>query len=873
MKSDIFEHPKSYLLHSSASLSEISIFFKRFKRIHEEMGLLISDYADDFETSDKANTLSAFITNIAKITKDVSNEYFKFAENLESQIAEALESYKDSYIHNFTQSLEKTRKALRKLGKARENLNTHRNEYFKAMVKAEKAEFMQNLEDDTERIELATRNTTEMKLCAEKASEKYFGSLAEEKKLWNEYENSRKLLILSLHESEEGRVVFVKKSLEKMVKLEKKLYHNLLENVSKANKLVSEINPAQDAKEFEINYLGGINPIEKEGWITYEAWRISMKELGQDPFGNEEEYISSDIPYTPMHNTTYVIKSTLFSLIPKKRKISMDSMLSEQSSFSDNEEGLDSNSGYQKCIELLQIDEGKEIFFDVLESVRHCSMMDDIGLQKLGELFFTVMDSLEKDFNDTYFYKIVMYSHLFYAITQSKKFLYEIISSHSIFKNQNNWIQTIDEVVNKKIIMENEQFHRTKKKILQSGNKSLLNGFDKFSLEKAEKNSSLMTLGQFIFYMSNICSSIDLPKAVVLEYSKKSNLESDKILHLIRELYSAQSQIVISPREISKSLKKRSQERAQWGFFLHFGLCLQFLCRKDVLSLLFVCKSWNSIMVPYFQKFSLLKSPNFKIRKTVWASILRPTEKANYNEILEQLKANKSSIKDVENIISMDILRSYSNNPMVDSESLKNILQAYSFYRTDVGYCQGMNYIAGTLYLVNNDESFCFWGMSELIRKFKMENLYATDLSKLKYLFYVLDRLIALFLPNVHKILNTEMMTSAHFASPWFLTLFAGLLNQNQKHDILFKLWDHFLYYGWKIMFKASLVILKKLETNIISQRFEEIMSLLTSLHGSFCSIQIFDDSFITEVLSMKVTNRILRQIHSEYESLEKIYK
>lgn len=129
------------------------------------------------------------------------------------------------------------------------------------------------------------------------------------------------------------------------------------------------------------------------------------------------------------------------------------------------------------------------------------------------------------------------------------------------------------------------------------------------------------------------------------------------------------------------------------------------------------------------------------------------------------MKIDKSAIKDVESVISMDILRSYSTNPTVDSESLKNILQAYSYYKPEVGYCQGMNYIVGTLYLVNKDERFCFNAIDEIIKKFKMERLYSSDLSKLKYFFYILDRLIGIKLPDVHKIFKAEMITSANFSS------------------------------------------------------------------------------------------------------------
>lgn len=66
---------------------------------------------------------------------------------------------------------------------SREILAKDRSYYFASMLKAEKAEMMQNLEDESTRIELASLNFNEMKLNADKACEKYFASSAEEKKL------------------------------------------------------------------------------------------------------------------------------------------------------------------------------------------------------------------------------------------------------------------------------------------------------------------------------------------------------------------------------------------------------------------------------------------------------------------------------------------------------------------------------------------------------------------------------------------------------------------------------------------------------------------------------------------------------------------
>lgn len=102
-------------------------------------------------------------------------------------------------------------------------------------------------------------------------------------------------------------------------------------------------------------------------------------------------------------------------------------------------------------------------------------------------------------------------------------------------------------------------------------------------------------------------------------------------------------------------------------------------------------------------------------------------------------------IQSVQDVIDMDILRSYSLDPEVDSNSLKMIMYCYAVYNKQVMYCQGMNYIAGTLYKVLKDEELTFKCLVGMIERFQMDELYSEDLPMLKLYYYTLNRLIAQF--------------------------------------------------------------------------------------------------------------------------------
>lgn len=106
----------------------------------------------------------------------------------------------------------------------------------------------------------------------------------------------------------------------------------------------------------------------------------------------------------------------------------------------------------------------------------------------------------------------------------------------------------------------------------------------------------------------------------------------------------------------------------------------------------------------------------------------------------------------------MDVNRSFNNLKLISGENLNNILKAYAIVnQKQLDYCQGMNFIAGFLFLVfggaenpQRAEACAFAVMKAVIHKFKMHEMFNTELPMLKLNFYQLDRLIAILLPDLH---------------------------------------------------------------------------------------------------------------------------
>jgi hypothetical protein len=95
---------------------------------------------------------------------------------------------------------------------------------------------------------------------------------------------------------------------------------------------------------------------------------------------------------------------------------------------------------------------------------------------------------------------------------------------------------------------------------------------------------------------------------------------------------------------------------------------------------------------------------------------------------------------------------------VISGDNLNNILKAYAVVnQQQLDYCQGMNFIAGFLFLLFGGaenplkaEACAFSIMRAVIQKYKMHEMFNTELPMLKLNFYQLDRLISILLPDLH---------------------------------------------------------------------------------------------------------------------------
>jgi len=183
-------------------------------------------------------------------------------------------------------------------------------------------------------------------------------------------------------------------------------------------------------------------------------------------------------------------------------------------------------------------------------------------------------------------------------------------------------------------------------------------------------------------------------------------------------------------------------------------------------------------------------------------------------------------------------MRSFNNMLELTHENLGNVLKTYALTNPKLNYCQGMNFLAGFLFLcMGNQEYLAFGALREVVDRYAMTHLFNKELPMLKLMFYQLDRLICIHLPDLHNHFKDESINSSFFSSSFFITLYTSIMQAQRTNKHAWKLqrvWDHFLVHGYKVLFKASLLILKTYEEELLEKNFEEMLGCLTNLPQRF---------------------------------------
>ena len=212
-----------------------------------------------------------------------------------------------------------------------------------------------------------------------------------------------------------------------------------------------------------------------------------------------------------------------------------------------------------------------------------------------------------------------------------------------------------------------------------------------------------------------------------------------------------------------------------------------------------------------------------KYRKLIWPLLVdfravKRSANFEYNALLVESSS--------ENIIDCDVPRTFPielRDRQKKMESLRNVLVAYSNADKEIGYIQGMNFIAG-MFVKYVDEETAFWCFYSVMKR-SHRRMYVDKFIHLRELAAVVDRAILDKLPEVHEKFVEFQITPLLYTPVWFNSCF--ITAELDERMTLF-IFDQFLAFGEPVLLSFGLTVISLHKQLLLSSDYSSFLSALT---------------------------------------------
>uniref|UniRef100_A0AAZ3QD17 TBC1 domain family member 4 n=1 Tax=Oncorhynchus tshawytscha TaxID=74940 RepID=A0AAZ3QD17_ONCTS len=251
-------------------------------------------------------------------------------------------------------------------------------------------------------------------------------------------------------------------------------------------------------------------------------------------------------------------------------------------------------------------------------------------------------------------------------------------------------------------------------------------------------------------------------------------------------------------------------------------------------------------------------SEQFVLRQPV--PVRSPSDNRPYKELLKQLTSQQHAI-----LIDLGPFR---HHPYFQAQlgsgqlSLYNLLKAYSLLDPEVGYCQGLSFVAGVL-LLHMGEEEAFNMLQFLMYHMGLRKQYRPDMMILQIQMYQLSRLLHDYHRDLYVHLEQHEIGPSLYAAPWFLTAFAS----HFPLGFVARVFDMLFLQGSEVIFKVSLSLLGSHKPLILQHdSLESIVDFIKTTLPNLGLVQM--EKTINQVCEMDLSNQ-LQAYEVEYHVLQ----
>ena len=228
-------------------------------------------------------------------------------------------------------------------------------------------------------------------------------------------------------------------------------------------------------------------------------------------------------------------------------------------------------------------------------------------------------------------------------------------------------------------------------------------------------------------------------------------------------------------------------------------------------------------------------------RKGVYQEMLRQANSVNQTGLTPNSKySNRTVLSQIDKDTDRTSLKYSSAGRTFSRRELRRVLRAYSQIDSEVGYCQGMNYIVATFLSIVSEEE-AFWLLVVVMNEepYNLRELFLEDMSGTHEILFIAEKLIKQFFPKLSKHLQREDVRPSMFVTQWIMTLYTSSF----PLDFVSGVWDSFLVEGWKVVYRTMLGLIKHAEGTLLHLSFEHILHYLSSFPGKVNGQTIMQES------------------------------
>ena len=899
---------------SIAELKSFSLFFKIFSTsfreqvnsIKEKIGLYTEKNIEEINQSLLSTNLNSIADNFNIFNENSKNLLTK----IQNELINTLEEFTNDQMNIYQENNEELNKLYLNYNINRKIFLNSKNNYYKSFYNAKKQEIEQakkleeNININEEEMDMLTKDKMEAK--NNKTIYKY--ELEKYNKIVDIIGNNYSKIKDKIETAEKSRITFIKTSFDKY----KKFWNNY-------GKIINE-------------YIDAISILFSDD-ICNKIEQENVKEISKFTANTKQEIVSSKqdfISYNEFCEKSDNSKKDKNNLVPITSNFDKNINIKQLNKKEKNEfynkllndlmgEEEVGNNVISQLIEIFQYQNNNEDcekdFIEVLVEKNKTSLkfqnLKNLELLSTPISYITLKQSSIFDGNFELNFKIIFIAERFFyqnKVNNNKVYLSAILSKNKFYRTKLFWRNILElKLVNKlddhilrlkNVVLPGEKpkglfgnlFGANNANAALSQKNSLLSKTRIISLIKGYKDLDQSRINildkmapkeMYTILKTSIpnFSNFNFPSIpsldLISKLSQEYKMSNDQINYFV--IYYKVSNHTIRqllPHGISLGEENENIDKNNNIKIKHIKIMksvIPFLSYQDYNNLLLTGKFYNKKLKKKIYKYVLKqKNTSMKTRLQIWYNLLKINElkkKYNYKDVLS--KANDPKNK---HEIELDIRRTNVNEDQKElhKERITNILYAVSQCNFGIKYVQGMNFIVAFLYeLYGEEEAFNIF--LSFFHSTEYSIIFDKDLFKLKEFFYVFNRLISLFEPELSSSFNMNGVNVNFFATPWFITLFTGshqkLRDDKDNKNILIRIFDNYICSGWKSMMVVGCSLLHSFEHKLMSLKYEDMLDFLINgmLRSEFFMAEN-EANLENYFENIKVSKKLIRNIELEYK-------